>query len=140
MGVLPFFHVYLLFFSSRRRHTRCALVTGVQTCALPIYTFSPIPTGYQSFVDGFMARGDATRQDPNYCSAQLHTWRRLAEARSWEVAEGLCTLAEPGGLITRPTYDSLRDEIREGLRAALPVDRSEERRVGKEWVSTCRSR
>src|SRR3546814_11351789 len=28
----------MLFFSSRRRHTRCALVTGVQTCALPIYT------------------------------------------------------------------------------------------------------
>src|SRR3546814_5318632 len=26
----------LCFFSSRRRHTRCALVTGVQTCALPI--------------------------------------------------------------------------------------------------------
>src|SRR3546814_2296205 len=25
------------FFSSRRRHTRCALVTGVQTCALPIW-------------------------------------------------------------------------------------------------------
>src|SRR3546814_2226767 len=25
------------FFSSRRRQTRCALVTGVQTCALPIY-------------------------------------------------------------------------------------------------------
>src|SRR3546814_3874466 len=28
------------FFSSRRRHTRCALVTGVQTCALPIF-FGP---------------------------------------------------------------------------------------------------
>src|SRR3546814_778171 len=28
------------FFSSRRRHTRCALVTGVQTCALPICSFS----------------------------------------------------------------------------------------------------
>src|SRR3546814_2409244 len=27
---------YCFFFSSRRRHTRCALVTGVQTCALPI--------------------------------------------------------------------------------------------------------
>src|SRR3546814_2975995 len=26
----------MFFFSSRRRHTRCALVTGVQTCALPI--------------------------------------------------------------------------------------------------------
>src|SRR3546814_8388978 len=28
----------MCFFSSRRRHTRCALVTGVQTCALPIWT------------------------------------------------------------------------------------------------------
>src|SRR3546814_2291625 len=28
--------VVVLFVSSRRRHTRCALVTGVQTCALPI--------------------------------------------------------------------------------------------------------
>src|SRR3546814_1721639 len=28
--------LYFFFFSSRRRHTRCALVTGVQTCALPI--------------------------------------------------------------------------------------------------------
>src|SRR3546814_14805048 len=28
----------MFFFSSRRRHTRCALVTGVQTCALPIST------------------------------------------------------------------------------------------------------
>src|SRR3546814_9924500 len=32
-----FFSLVLFFFSSRRRHTRCALVTGVQTCALPIY-------------------------------------------------------------------------------------------------------
>src|SRR3546814_10876021 len=30
--------VVCFFFSSRRRHTRCALVTGVQTCALPIST------------------------------------------------------------------------------------------------------
>src|SRR3546814_8617074 len=29
------------FFSSRRRHTRCALVTGVQTCALPIWAHDP---------------------------------------------------------------------------------------------------
>src|SRR3546814_4444626 len=31
-----FLYVYVFFFSSRRRHTSCALVTGVQTCALPI--------------------------------------------------------------------------------------------------------
>src|SRR3546814_5984988 len=35
MFVFSFF-----FFSSRRRHTRCALVTGVQTCALPILTIA----------------------------------------------------------------------------------------------------
>src|SRR3546814_1748211 len=29
--------IVIFFFTSRRRHTRCALVTGVQTCALPIY-------------------------------------------------------------------------------------------------------
>src|SRR3546814_10018747 len=29
-------YLFMFFFSSRRRHTRCALVTGVQTCALPI--------------------------------------------------------------------------------------------------------
>src|SRR3546814_1256785 len=37
----------MFFFSSRRRHTRCALVTGVQTCALPILLANPglaVPT------------------------------------------------------------------------------------------------
>src|SRR3546814_14708337 len=38
--VVVYILVFLFFFSSRRRHTRCALVTGVQTCALPI---SPAP-------------------------------------------------------------------------------------------------
>src|SRR3546814_8550904 len=36
--------VLCFFFSSRRRQTRCALVTGVQTCALPICFHH---TGYQ---------------------------------------------------------------------------------------------
>src|SRR3546814_8658637 len=31
-----FFFSGIFFFSSRRRHTGCALVTGVQTCSLPI--------------------------------------------------------------------------------------------------------
>src|SRR3546814_7880289 len=47
------------FFSSRRRHTRCALVTGVQTCALPISCFrrstsSPpahLPPRFGDFLD-----------------------------------------------------------------------------------------
>src|SRR3546814_5575917 len=35
-----FVYRLLFFFSSRRRHTRCALVTGVQTCALPISSWA----------------------------------------------------------------------------------------------------
>src|SRR3546814_8247763 len=31
-----FYLIFFFFFSSRSRHTSCALVTGVQTCALPI--------------------------------------------------------------------------------------------------------
>src|SRR3546814_3105527 len=34
--IFIFAFCFFFFFSSRRRHTRCALVTGVQTCALPI--------------------------------------------------------------------------------------------------------
>src|SRR3546814_4181425 len=70
---------FSFFFSSRRRHTRCALVTGVQTCALPIYADDV---------------AEATRR----------------------LAHDLCRLLERDG------------------------QRSEERRVGKECVSTCRSR
>src|SRR3546814_5605520 len=33
----------MFYFSSRSRHTRCALVTGVQTCALPISRFGVSP-------------------------------------------------------------------------------------------------
>src|SRR3546814_7126871 len=40
--VIYVFCFVVFFFSSRRRHTRCALVTGVQTCALPI---SPAKAG-----------------------------------------------------------------------------------------------
>src|SRR3546814_13683588 len=52
------------FFSSRRRHTRCALVTGVQTCALPIcsdtaaYTLSGVGVTV-NLEDGTTSGGDA---------------------------------------------------------------------------------
>src|SRR3546814_14226412 len=38
--------VVFFVFSSRRRHTRCELVTGVQTCALPIYRRSGYDRGH----------------------------------------------------------------------------------------------
>src|SRR3546814_4489913 len=47
--VMDYMVLVCFFFSSRRRHTRCALVTGVQTCALQILTVEDngrgIPTG-----------------------------------------------------------------------------------------------
>src|SRR3546814_1578358 len=44
------------FFSSRRRHTRCALVTGVQTCALPISAVAQPPSASAA------AKGRATER------------------------------------------------------------------------------
>jgi len=85
-------------------------------------TFAPTPTGYQTFADYFIAHGDATRQDPNYCSAQLHVWRRRAEERGWQVVESLCAVGEPGGTMVTRVYEGFRDEILDDLRAAMPVD------------------
>src|SRR3546814_19859681 len=58
--------VCCFFFSSRRRHTRCALVTGVQTCALPI--FDVAAPGFLQSLDEFgdqrlMPGGEARRAD-----------------------------------------------------------------------------
>src|SRR3546814_8874460 len=47
------YYVLLFFCSSRRRHTRCALVTGVQTCALPI-SLRPETVTSASFASSLM--------------------------------------------------------------------------------------
>src|SRR3546814_10051279 len=52
-------YVIVFFFSIRRRHTRCALVTGVQTCALPIYclgVFNSRNGAWLSFTSLFQER------------------------------------------------------------------------------------
>src|SRR3546814_2773216 len=87
------FSCYIFFFSSRRRHTRCALVTGVQTCALPI---CPAAATIGATVVGTL----------NNCSSGNTPWGTY--------------------LTCEETTDNYW--------------RSEERRVGKECVSTCRSR
>src|SRR3546814_7518784 len=87
--------LFVFFFSSRRRHTRCALVTGVQTCALPI-SFANVTSG------------------------------GVARFGNWETIDA--------GNDTELTFDG---NLVLGDAAS---GRSEERRVGKECVSTCRSR
>src|SRR3546814_5345473 len=73
------FCLFFLFFSSRRRHTRCALVTGVQTCALPIYaTFSmPCVTGGLSWkpATGQLSRaGSSPETFPGPSRALTRPW------------------------------------------------------------------
>src|SRR3546814_1561400 len=101
------------FFSSRRRHTRCALVTGVQTCALPIF----------EKVGGAIRIGQPC---PDALALGLTSGLALADARA-RVPELQVFDADPGA--DQSFLERLADDCR-----------SEERRVGKECVSTCRSR
>src|SRR3546814_13368897 len=73
------------FFSSRRRHTRCALVTGVQTCALPIYVSLP---AFRPFSSPRASLPQALRQprclppfSPPASSRRASPWLRLPPAR-----------------------------------------------------------
>src|SRR3546814_10266351 len=94
----------LCFFSSRRRHTRCALGTGVQTCALSI------------------------------CGGATQVIARWVSGVTLDPAHphpGLDHMAY--GHSEVPGMDDGR------LSCAGEDNRSEERRVGKECVSTCRS-
>src|SRR3546814_3142761 len=99
-----------LFFSSRRRHTRCALVTGVQTCALPI---------------------------SGHCRPR-HLVRDVLGALAQAVCDTPRALLDLAGsredLAANEERNQRLHEAGEGR-----VARSEERRVGKECVSTCRS-
>jgi microcystin degradation protein MlrC len=85
-------------------------------------TFSPIPTGRESFEECLIAHGDATRRPLNACSTQLDVWRRSGESHGWTVVESLCAVAEPGGVTGRTVYESFRNEILNDLRAVSPVD------------------
>src|SRR3546814_9917408 len=93
------YNMLIFFFSSRRRHTRCALVTGVQTCALPILAQIVI------FLLGWPLE-----------------WTEII-------------------VIFMPIFLPLLAHYQiDPLFFGLLVARSEERRVGRECVSTCRSR
>lgn len=85
-------------------------------------TFAAAPTGQGAFEEIGIFHGDASTRDPLGAGAFLHFLRGLIEADGNEVAESLCTLAQPGGRTVRHVYEALRDEILADLRAALPVD------------------
>src|SRR3546814_3198946 len=102
---------FYFFFSSRRRHTRCALVTGVQTCALPI-----------SYLLGDQERTIAMSLEL-YIDSLVDDYLQQKELQKFR--------------------NELDKETKTGIVYGVPdhsFRRSEERRVGKECVSTCRSR
>lgn len=59
---------------------------------------------------------------PMLFTAPLWAARQRARERNWELSEGLCAFAVPGGVTTRATYEALRDELLDDLKKALPVD------------------
>src|SRR3546814_11565151 len=109
----------LFFFSSRRRHTRCALVTGVQTCALPIYNL--------------LNRGPEVEILP----ACGHYG--LGVVPYSPIARGVLTGKYQAGQ-TPPKDSRAGRGDKRMMETEFRDERSEERRVGKECVSTCRSR
>src|SRR3546814_17551665 len=75
LGLYLFLYVFF-FFSSRRRHTRCALVTGVQTCALPICLRSCVMPAGTSVLHG--SRGGTPRNPPGTDPQRPDGVQRLA--------------------------------------------------------------
>src|SRR3546814_14772374 len=70
-----------LFFSSIRRHTRCAFVTGVQTFALPIY---PNSKWDQPRLD--MIRAHEAKTDQKFTPAKAHIMKDAHLAKARELA------------------------------------------------------
>src|SRR3546814_9995827 len=75
---------FIFFFSSRRRHTSCALVTGVQTCALPISVFAYDLTDRAYTVVGEVTAGVRKGSVFSKEASQTKIYREL-----WERAEKL---------------------------------------------------
>src|SRR3546814_8777940 len=61
-----FWFFCFFFFSSRRRHTRCALVTGVQTCALP-----SVRSAYCAAKHGLIGYHDAVRAENEHLGVKI---------------------------------------------------------------------
>ncbi|MCH8529226.1 MAG: M81 family metallopeptidase [Saccharospirillum sp.] len=84
-------------------------------------TFSPIFTDLRSFTDTFYARPGEHPDTPTLCSAPIIACREILRPQGWEVIEGTATWAEPGGLIAKATWETLRDTLLQELQEAMPV-------------------
>src|SRR3546814_11378226 len=132
------FLVCTFFFSSRRRHTRCALVTGVQTCALPI---SATDHGHPSAATADLDRADAERLyakvrsgDFTAAEAELFRAQMLTEMARMSLDDGMTLQIHPG--VYRNHHPQVMQRFGRYKGADIPV-RSEASRCGREWGRQC---
>src|SRR3546814_13320680 len=129
----------VFFCSSRRRHTRCALVTGVQTCALPIFTTGVRHDDRDSF-GGETTFGANLAWTPN----EGATLVRAGYGEGFKAPTLYQLQSEYGNALLNPETAQGWDV---GVAphwlvgaAVVSATRSNERRVGHEGGSRCRSR
>jgi microcystin degradation protein MlrC len=85
-------------------------------------TFSPIAIDKRAFEASLYARPGEHPATPTLCTAPITVGRAVCAQEGWTLIEGSASWADPAGLVAQATYESLRDEILDQLRAAMPVD------------------
>lgn len=89
-----------------------------------VNTFAPLPINEDRFAEVCLKRAGeiAPGDDVPLIAAPLARAYELAEGGGFEVIQGLCAGAQPGGRVTQATYEALRDELIADLQATGPVD------------------
>lgn len=85
-------------------------------------TFSPIYVDRRAFEASLYAPPGTHPDTPTLCSAPITVGRRVTGELGWTLIEGTSAWADPAGLVNRQAYETLRDEILDQLRDAMPVD------------------
>ncbi|KQV16488.1 microcystin LR degradation protein MlrC-like protein [Rhizobium sp. Root1203] len=85
-------------------------------------TFSPICVDRRAFEASLYAPPGQHPDTPTLCSAPITVGRQVCAAKGWELIEGTAAWADPAGLVNKATYEGLRDEVLDQLKAAMPVD------------------
>jgi microcystin degradation protein MlrC len=86
-------------------------------------SFSPIPTSRETFEQTmYFKPGEHPDDRGTLCTGPLWVARRRARQEGFALIEGSCFWAEPSAPVSQAGYESMRDEILDQLRAAMPVD------------------
>ena len=93
------------------------------TLATETNTFSPLPTSIEGYKEGVWLRpGEHPDDAPRMCTATLFVARNRAKADNFTLIEGSCFAASPAGTTNKADYETMRDEILDQLKKALPLE------------------